>query len=165
MLILFGSYGVYAAVLLHKADYAGAFQPGSRREEITSLVHSFVTVLEDAASTESHICHSYSRMLKNMWEKRDGSQEIACRHTERSDLSHLETMPADPRRYLAQLDDRSGAQGSNVFSMSPFYDSPSMENDMSAFSSMGNYLLGSFMPGLADFTTFSFNDNLGHLTI
>ncbi|KAM5362285.1 hypothetical protein ACJZ2D_012640 [Fusarium nematophilum] len=60
-------YGVYAAVFLHKAQSAGAFQSSTQREEVASLALRFVAAMKEAASPERHICHGYSRMLGNLW--------------------------------------------------------------------------------------------------
>ncbi|KAL4938809.1 hypothetical protein BDV06DRAFT_200122 [Aspergillus oleicola] len=83
-------YGVYAAVLLHKADCAGAFHSGNQRQEVTSLARAFITTLEKAPSTESHVCHSYSRILRQLWSRRD-------RRHSKTGRSQNETPARNPR--------------------------------------------------------------------
>ncbi|UKZ78794.1 hypothetical protein TrVFT333_006539 [Trichoderma virens FT-333] len=61
-------YGVYAAVFLHRADRAGAFQPSRRRQETAALVLNFISVLDGAASDKFHISHRYSQLLRNLWQ-------------------------------------------------------------------------------------------------
>ncbi|PWY94411.1 hypothetical protein BO94DRAFT_457543 [Aspergillus sclerotioniger CBS 115572] len=71
-------YGIYAAVLLHKAECAGAFQTGPQREEMATLARQFISVLE---KTPSPICHRYSRMLKQLWHHRRNPKPVPV-HTE-----------------------------------------------------------------------------------
>ncbi|ETS03605.1 hypothetical protein M419DRAFT_42274, partial [Trichoderma reesei RUT C-30] len=62
-------YGVYAAVFLHRADCAGAFQPVNRRQETATLVHKFISALDKTTPNRSHIGHRYSQLLRNLWQK------------------------------------------------------------------------------------------------
>jgi hypothetical protein len=71
---------VYAAVFLHRADCAGAFQPARRRQETASLVLNFISALDEAASDKFHISHKYSQLLRNLWqteERGTGKSKIA----------------------------------------------------------------------------------------
>ncbi|KAF4467423.1 C6 transcription factor [Fusarium albosuccineum] len=83
-------YGVYAAVFLHKAHSAGAFQSLPQRREVTSLALRFVTVMADTPLTESHICHRYSRMLRNLWQRGDARRGRTQAHSDMSDKGHRE---------------------------------------------------------------------------
>ncbi|KAL4924175.1 uncharacterized protein BDV17DRAFT_284902 [Aspergillus undulatus] len=84
-------YGVYAAVLLHKADCAGAFRPRNQRAEITALAREFISVLEKAPATVSHICHSYSRMLRQLWNRRERER----RHSKSAARTQSEVRPLE----------------------------------------------------------------------
>ncbi|OJJ77757.1 hypothetical protein ASPBRDRAFT_166905 [Aspergillus brasiliensis CBS 101740] len=158
-------YGLYAAVLLHKADRAGAFQSQEQQHEVTTLACRFIAVLEKAASTESHICHIYSRMLKQLW----NSSKIKEKHLSRSQHvtgvnPGLENVSIPPRTSsLAQEPydqtfpgDTLGDVGTSQ-QFSPLL----LQDNLATFPSIEGYFFGSFMPGIADFSTSIFDGDLG----
>jgi hypothetical protein len=61
------SYGIYSAVFLWRADIFGALNMADERTRVITLVHEFMTALENAASNEYHIGRRYSRLLKSLW--------------------------------------------------------------------------------------------------
>ncbi|KAJ0414068.1 hypothetical protein BJY00DRAFT_321364 [Aspergillus carlsbadensis] len=134
-------YGVYAAVLLHKADSAGAFSSRDQRREVTTIARQFASCLGKAASTEPHICQRYSRMLKQLW-----SGEHPHAH---------QSQPSVPRS-----DDEPALL--DGFAPSPFFDVVPGEDGNVTFPSIEGYLLGSFMPGVADFSSPMFDEGLPH---
>ncbi|KAK1143281.1 hypothetical protein N8T08_006808 [Aspergillus melleus] len=147
-------YGVYAAVLLHKADCAGAFQSPDQRHEVTSIARQFVSCLEKAAATEVHICHSYSRMLKQLWSARERKTTRSSTHVPTStsmDLDHQQR-PTTPDPGQSTLSDRLNPSRS--------FDSLPGEDRTVALPSIEEYLLESFMPGVADFSTHGFEEGL-----
>ncbi|RDK38768.1 hypothetical protein M752DRAFT_306776 [Aspergillus phoenicis ATCC 13157] len=158
-------YGVYAAVLLHKADRAGALQSEEQHKEVTTSARKFVAVLDKAASTESHVCHTYSPMLKQLWSRRQRKKDKHSRsqgNTEMSfgDHNNLSTPPQS--FLLAQEPDNQtytdGAFGDagSLQQISPL----PIENNSSMFPSIEGYFLGSFMPGIADLSTPHFDEYL-----
>ncbi|KAL2821224.1 hypothetical protein BJX63DRAFT_418228 [Aspergillus granulosus] len=156
-------YGIYAAVLLHKADCAGAFQSTTQRQELTALVRDFVSCLEKAPSTETHICHSYSRMLKQLWSTRERKTARTPQDAPARARMNLGCLcppwnPAD-NPLQQQQQPTSGADDEETTatpsdSFTPFFDSlPGDKEGTAAFPSIEGYLFGSFMPGVADFST------------
>ncbi|RJE21090.1 hypothetical protein PHISCL_06577 [Aspergillus sclerotialis] len=151
-------YGVYAAVLLHKADCAGAFQSANQRQEVTSLAREFVSCLEKAPSTEVHVCHSYSRMLKQLWSTQERKSNHARQHTPTSagvDLDPPQSITENLQQSTSLTNDE--ITPSDSFTPSRFFDSFPSEDATGAFPSIEGYLLGSFMPGVADFSTPGFD--------
>lgn len=155
-------YGVYAAVLLHKADCAGAFQTADQRQEVTSLARNFVTALKKAPSTESHVCHNYARMLKQLWDRRDRRTSLTARYayeTNTNDSIPDTGITDSEQHHMAQNDDRPNRDNFN--NMTHFFVASPMADSVSGgVPSIENYLLGSFMPGVADFSTTDFDTNL-----
>lgn len=63
------SYGVYAAVFLHKAQGAGAIASSAERGEVNTVVLRFISSMEEASLplAGSHLGTRYCRMLKTLW--------------------------------------------------------------------------------------------------
>ena len=157
-LTLLSRYGVYAAVLLHKADCAGAFQTADQRQEVINLAEDFVTALKKAPSAESHICHNYALMLKQLWDRRNRrtprSAPYAAETTTTDNI--LETGMGDPEQHMTQSDDRPNRDHFN--NMPHFFGaSPVADSELGGVPSIENYLLGSFMPGVTDFQNWPVN--------
>lgn len=160
-----GRYGVYAAVLLHKADRAGAFQSEEQHQEITTLAQKFISALEKGASTESHICHSYSRMLRQLWSRREKKKTKASRSQDNIELNlgdqHNLSTPPQPFLLAQEPDNQTCTNGTLGDACISQQISPlPMENNVSEFPSVEGYFLGSFMPGIADFSTPNFDEYL-----
>ncbi|GKZ35750.1 hypothetical protein AbraIFM66950_006503 [Aspergillus brasiliensis] len=157
-----GRYGLYAAVLLHKADRAGAFRSQEQQLEITTLARKFIAVLEKAASTESHICHSYSRMLKQLWNKQKRKEHRSQHGTEMNSggLENLSTPPQTSSLAQGPYDqtfpeDTLGDVGTSQ-QINPLL----IQDNLATFPSIEGYFFGSFMPGIADFSTPIFDEHL-----
>lgn len=151
-------YGIYAAVLLHQADIAGAFERVDQQQEVIALARKFIDVLRKAPSTDSHVCHNYARMLNQLWHKRERNIAQSARHANEATTNEeiLDTLKTNSGSHTAQNDARQ--EGDNMKNMSPFFsNSPTADSG----SSIENYFLGSFMPGLADFSTIAFDTDLG----
>lgn len=59
-------YTIYSAVFLYKAAAFGAFSP-SQHKDIVELVQRFIRILEQAATSDSHIGYRYSKLLNRIW--------------------------------------------------------------------------------------------------
>ncbi|KAL7935943.1 hypothetical protein V8C35DRAFT_298616 [Trichoderma chlorosporum] len=143
-------YGVYAAVFLHRADCAGAFQ---RRQETASLVHKFISVLDEAASDKFHIGHRYSQLLRNLWQRGERNinkakearaisttfiQPRTAQQSKKSDVLPATLTPPDyPPEYhvIESPDDINLAINQG----------PALSQDLSSFSTTDNYPFGPFI--------------------
>lgn len=155
-------YGIYAAVLLHQADIAGAFERVDQQQEVIALARKFIDVLRKAPSTDSHICHNYARMLNQLWDRRERNIPQSARHANEATTNEeiLDTPKTNCGSHTAQNDARH--EGDNMKNMSPFFsNSPTADSGSHGVPSIENYFLGSFMPGLADFSTVAFDADLG----
>ncbi|CAG7983524.1 unnamed protein product [Penicillium olsonii] len=152
-------YGVYAAVLLHRAECAGAFDTGAWRE-VPHLAHTFISVLEKAPSTESHICNNYARMLRRMWQSYRPHQPNphVLQSSDNGSVTYT-VMENHPHAY--HTNDPASTDRLANFSMSSFDSPSSLENELSTIFPTGDYLFGSFMPGLAGFKDFNFDESFG----
>ncbi|KAK1528612.1 uncharacterized protein CCOS01_06446 [Colletotrichum costaricense] len=70
-----GSYGLYAAVFLYKALNAGAIRGHAQQKQVRGLSQAFILTLDEVASTEPHICHGYSVLLRELWQQ-DKDQQV-----------------------------------------------------------------------------------------
>ncbi|GKZ27181.1 hypothetical protein AbraIFM66951_001780 [Aspergillus brasiliensis] len=155
-------YGLYAAVLLHKADRAGTFRSQDQQHEVTTLARKFIAVLEKAASTESHICHIYSRMLKQLWNKQKRKEHRSQHGTEinSGNLENVSILP--PTSSLAQepYDQTFPGDAMGDVGTSQQTNPLLIQDNLSTFPSIEGYFFGSFMPGIVDFSTPIFNEHL-----
>ncbi|KXH42588.1 beta-xylosidase [Colletotrichum simmondsii] len=69
-----GSYGLYAAVFLYKALNAVAIRGHAQQKQVRDLSQAFILTLDEVASTEPHICHGYSVLLRELWQQEEGPQ-------------------------------------------------------------------------------------------
>lgn len=145
-------YGVYAAVLLHKADCAGAFQSPDQRQDVTRLAHEFISGLEKAPSTDVHICHSYSQMLKQLWSARERRTTRSSTHAPGSTNTGIDHSQRSTAR------DHEQSTPSDNLDPSQLFDSLPGDDVNAGFPSIEAYLMGSFMPGVADFSTPGFGE-------
>ncbi|KAK1483668.1 hypothetical protein CTAM01_13288 [Colletotrichum tamarilloi] len=77
------SYGLYAAVFLYKALNAGAIRGHAQQKQVRGLSQAFILTLDEVASTEPHICHGYSVLLRELWQQDKDPQiesgpEVQC---------------------------------------------------------------------------------------
>ncbi|KAH6886347.1 C6 transcription factor [Thelonectria olida] len=157
---------------------AGAFQSSTQREEVAGLALRFVAAMKEATSTESHICHRYSRMLRNLW----------CRGPARQAAWHNASTPSATACQVASAGGRSvsdnGAHSEDLAKQSALgpqrndQDNPAeyweglgnldlvfpheeqgAGSEAPALPSIEGYLLSSFLPGISDFG--HFHGNLG----
>lgn len=158
-------YGVYAAVFLYKAMCTGAFQNDVQRQEVTDLVSGFVAVMKEAPSTETHICHGYSRMLRQLWHgtKADHASSRTTRPSSNTDVSIYDQEDSGsaakstdfPEGSLPpQADQYSPAWcWDNLGNTSSYFTSGTsgQENDIATFPTIETSPFGSFWPGITDF--------------
>lgn len=69
-----GSFGLYAAVFLYKALNSGAVRGHAQQKQVRDLSQAFILTLDEVASTEPHICHGYSVLLRELWQQESGPQ-------------------------------------------------------------------------------------------
>lgn len=160
-------YGVYATVFLYQAKCVGAFQNEVQRQELADLVLRFIEVMEEAPSMETHICHSYSRMLGQLWNGREARNAVsqATRRQSNTDMSrhgqgefeivaepsHL-PMASSPA--LARADQDSPGWDWDCLGNRNSYSTPGtsgQRNDIPDFPTIEAYPFGSFWPGVTEF--------------
>lgn len=161
-------YGVYATVFLYKAQCAGAFQNDVQRQEVADLVLRFIAVMKEAPSIETHICHGYSRMLRQLWQGRPNVHHASSRNTHPQSIT-------DASRYEQGGSENIAESNGLPLGLSPVppradQDSPvwswdglgnmnsdfmfgnlGQENDIAAFPTIEAYPFGTFWPGITDF--------------
>ncbi|EQB46667.1 hypothetical protein CGLO_14299 [Colletotrichum gloeosporioides Cg-14] len=145
-------YGLYAAVFLHKALDADAIQGTTQKEEVTSLAQRFIAAQKEVSSTESHICHGYSDLLKKLWSS-NGSKRVPATQ---NDTTSSTTLVADtfPKALLQDplypVADSFGTLGyGDRMSTSNVPDLAALEGGTPDFTSFESYLFGSLWPELA----------------
>lgn len=163
---------MYAAVFLHRADCAGAFQPARRRQETASLVLKFILVLDGAASDKFHISHRYSQLLRNLWQRgeRNTSKVKTARATstavlqagteqqsQKPDLISATLLPQQQRcehhgREKLDEEDLSNIQV------------PTLNQDLADFSPMEDYPFGPFI-SIPDFELGDFQNHVSDMSL
>ncbi|KAI8634157.1 C6 transcription factor [Xylariaceae sp. FL1651] len=161
-------YGVYASVFLYKAESTGAFHSAAQRQEVIDLVLHFITSMEEAASVETHICHGYSRMLRQLWHRRNtkhgllrdsssspnstdqNNPKYGLRTENAAESNNSQPPPSsvphrDDQVNPAWVWDNSGDVGSRFLP-----DSLEQGDFTLTFPSIEEYLLQSFLPGITD---------------
>lgn len=160
-------YGMYAAVFLYKAMCTGAFQNDVQRQEVTDLVFRFIAVMTEAPSTETHICHGYSRMLRQLWHGTEAphassrttcppsnivvsryGQETSGSTAKSADLPEASS-PVPPR-----ADQDSPAWYWDFLGNTSSYSTSGIsgqQNDIADFPTIEASPFGSFWPGITDF--------------
>ncbi|KAL7815499.1 hypothetical protein V8C26DRAFT_401835 [Trichoderma gracile] len=148
-------YGVYAAVFLHRADCAGAFQPAKRRQATSTLVHEFISALDETTPNKFHIGHRYSQLLRNLW--RRGQQRSDARHTceastmlAQSEAEHELPTPEFPSAPSPSLKASSNHRNSSAEANLLDIQVSALNPDLPDFSPMEEYPFGPFinMPDL-----------------
>ncbi|KAL7905239.1 hypothetical protein GGI35DRAFT_471790 [Trichoderma velutinum] len=165
-------YGVYAAVFLHRADCAGAFQPARRRQETASLVLKFISVLDGAASDKFHISHRYSQLLRNLWQREERKISKA-RDALATSTSTFQTRTAQqpekpdlPPDTLSSLDhphiqhDMENMAETDL----PINQIPTMSQELPDFSPMEEYPFGPFI-SIPDFELGDFGNPIGDMSL
>lgn len=166
LLKLNARYGLYATVFLYKAKCAGAFQNDIHRKEVADLVLRFMAVMKEAPSVETHICHGYSRMLRQLWERPeityasrttrpDSNTDMSSygredfRNAEESTRLPLAKSPVPPRAYQ----DSPAWEWESLGNMDSCFMSEDLGqgNDAAAFPTIEAYPFGSFWPGIKTF--------------
>lgn len=160
-------YGVYATVFLYKAKCVGAFQNEVQCQEVADLVLGFIAVMKEASSMETHICHGYSRMLKQLWHGHEVT-EASSRTTRLQSNTHIsrygqggiDNVAESARSPLAsspapaQADQYSPAwDWDSLGNMNSYFTSgiSGQRSDIPAFPTIEAYPFGSFWPGVSDF--------------
>lgn len=157
---------MYATVFLYKAKCVGAFQNDVQRQEVTDLVLRFIAVMKEAPSMETHICHSYSRMLGQLWHGREAS-DASSRTTrpqsntemtryeeeEPGNVARSTRLPLASSLVPARADQDSPAWDWNSLgNIDPYFAFGSLGqgSDIPAFPTIEAYPFGSFWPGITD---------------
>ena len=118
--------------------------------------------MKKAPSTESHICHTYARMLKQLWDRRERATGQSTRNSNETTTidDRRDTGMTNSGRRMAQNDD--GPNQENFVNTPHFFGASPMADSVSGgVPSIENYLLGAFMPGVADFSVTDFDTNQG----
>ncbi|RFU82185.1 c6 transcription factor [Trichoderma arundinaceum] len=165
-------YGVYAAVFLHRADCAGAFQPAWRRQEIAALVLRFILVLDGAASDRFHISHRYSQLLRNLWQRGE-------RRTDKAQNMRA-TSTAAPQAWRDQQSREPDAASSTPSPSQQQYETrqrealdeedlpniqiPSLNQNLPDFSPMEDYPFGPFI-SMPDFELGDFGNPVSDIPL
>ncbi|EMT62979.1 C6 transcription factor [Fusarium oxysporum II5] len=166
------SYGLYAAVFLYKVLKAGAVQSDTQKLETMRLAHRFISVMDEAASVDLHICRTYSGMLRRLWNE----YETSSVSTQGSQTSSASRVNVAQSRRIAEM---SGPQAASSTRVNTAQVSSSEDDNMlgnwdgmgeggnmmggvdshsrgfdtnSTQLSVERYLLGSFWPGIAEFS-------------
>ncbi|KAL7947113.1 hypothetical protein V8C42DRAFT_352495 [Trichoderma barbatum] len=165
-------YGVYAAVFLHRADCAGAFQPARRRQEITSLVLNFISLLDGAASDIFHISHRYSQLLRNLWRK-GGRKTIEAKDTRATSTANIQvgSIPQSQKPNLLSVTlpppehspEHHGIQNTDDTDL-PIMQVPALSQDLPGFSPMEDYPFGPFI-NIPDFEMGDFGNPINDTSL
>ncbi|KAF4896063.1 Alpha-ketoglutarate-dependent 2,4-dichlorophenoxyacetate dioxygenase [Colletotrichum viniferum] len=150
-LSLLYEYGLYAAVILHKALDADAIKGTTQKEEVASLARRFIAALKEVSSAESHICHGYSDLLEKLWSSK-GSKRAAAQHDKISSVMPVadtspEAAPQEPPHSGGDSVSQSGCEGR--MPASSLSDLAALEGGTPDFTSFESYLFGSLWPELA----------------
>jgi hypothetical protein len=98
-------------------------------------------------------------MLKQLWDRRETRASQFTRDANETTINNgaRDIGITTSRQHMAQNDDRQD----NFKISQSFVTSPMADSVLGGVPSIENYLLGSFMPGVADFITTDFDPNLG----
>lgn len=163
---------MYAAVFLHRADCAGAFQPARRRQETTSLVLKFISVLDGAASDKFHISHRYSQLLRNLWQ-REGRKISKARDALATSTSSTQAGTAQQQEKpdfnpatLSSLDHPHGQHDMDNLANAdlPMNQIPNMSQELPDFSPMQDYPFGPFI-SIPDFELGDFGNPISDMSL
>lgn len=160
-------YGVYAAVFLYKAMCTGAFQNDVQRQEVTDLVFRFITVMKEAPSTETHICHGYSRMLRQLWHGTEAPHASSrntrpssnidvsrCGQKDSGNTAKSTDLPEASSPVAPRADQDSSTWYWDFLGSTNSYPTSGIsgdESDIAAFPTIEASPFGSFWPGITDF--------------
>ncbi|KAK1498994.1 hypothetical protein CCUS01_02614 [Colletotrichum cuscutae] len=111
-------YGLYAAVLLYRALNVGAIRGHAQQKQVRGLSQAFILTLGEVASTEPHICHGYSVLLRELWqqdkdpqvESGPGVQHGQGTHKDHSSAVE-DTILGDPSTWTSEGGSQPIAQG------------------------------------------------------
>lgn len=157
-------YGVYATVFLYKAKCAGAFKNDVQCREVADLVLQFIAVMKEAPSVETHICHGYSRMMRQLWhgpEARASSQLTRPQYNSDISVNGQEDFASVTDTISSPLASspapRRAGQDSPAWDWESFVDTNSsftsgalgQVNDTWAFPTIEAHPFGSFWPGIS----------------
>lgn len=138
-------------MFLHRADCAGAFQPTKRRQATATLVHKFISALDETTPNKFHIGHRYSQLLRNLWRR---GQRRPYKARNRCEVSTVlppsateEQLPTPDVPSAPSLSSKAGCNHSNdtVEEDLPNIPISSLNPDLSDFSPMEEYPFGPFI--------------------
>lgn len=123
--------------------------------------------MKEAPSMETHICHSYSRMLGQLWNGREAHNAFSqtTRRQSNTDISRYGQGEFQNVAQSSRLPMASSPAPARADQDSPAWDWDSLENmnscftsgtsgqksDIPAFPTIEAYPFGSFWPGVTDF--------------
>lgn len=158
---------MYATVFLYKARCAGAFRNDVQRQEVAELVLRFIAAMKEASSIETHICHGYSQMLRQLWQGHEASDAYsrATRPQSNTDNSRYgqgefenvaesARLPLESSPGPIRADQDSPAWDWNSLgNVNPYFTSGTLgqRNDITAFPTIEAYPFGSFWPDVTDY--------------
>lgn len=156
---------MYATVFLYKAKCAGAFRNDVQRQEVADLVLEFIAIMREAPSVEMHICHGYSRMLRQLWQGAEARASSQTTNTQSNgDTSvHGQDEFGNSTEWTGSLlgsspTARRAGQDSPAWDWETFGDMNSyftsgaagQVNDVGAFQTIEAHPFGSLWPGVSD---------------
>ncbi|KAF3056970.1 hypothetical protein CFAM422_012566 [Trichoderma lentiforme] len=162
----------YLPYRYYLADCAGAFQPARRRQETTSLVLKFISVLDGAASDKFHISHRYSQLLRNLWhrEERKISKARSALATSTSSAqagtAQQQEKPDFSPATLSSLDHPHGQHDMDNLANAdlPINQIPTMSQELPDFSPMQDYPFGPFI-SIPDFELGDFGNPISDMSL
>ncbi|KAL6859426.1 hypothetical protein J3F83DRAFT_768804 [Trichoderma novae-zelandiae] len=126
------------------------------RQETASLVHKFLSVLNEASPDKFHIGHRYSQLLRKLW-PREQRRSNKARNTRETPAvppqsATEQQLPAPECPSAPSLSSKAGCKHNNDSAEANLFNIQvsALDPDLSDFSSMENYPFGPFinMPDL-----------------
>ncbi|KAK1508873.1 hypothetical protein CABS01_08103 [Colletotrichum abscissum] len=152
-------YGLYAAVFLYKALNAGAIRGHAQQKQVRGLSQAFILTLDEVASTEPHICHGYSVLLRELWQQDKDPQIESGPEAQRDQGTHKDhssavedTILGDPSTWGSEGGSQPIVQDLDRVNQPPAGSSSSSAEAVVGtqdFLSFENYLFKSMWPELA----------------
>ncbi|KAL4407816.1 hypothetical protein CABS03_10050 [Colletotrichum abscissum] len=153
------NYGLYAAVFLYKALNAGAIRGHAQQKQVRGLSQAFILTLDEVASTEPHICHGYSVLLRELWQQDKDPQIESGPEAQRDQGTHKDhssavedTILGDPSTWGSEGGSQPIVQDLDRVNQPPAGSSSSSAEAVVGtqdFLSFENYLFKSMWPELA----------------
>ncbi|KFX92295.1 hypothetical protein O988_07336 [Pseudogymnoascus sp. VKM F-3808] len=142
-------YTIYSAVFLHKAVAFGAFSTKEEEADIRNLVYTYILILQEAATNDSHNGYRYSSLLKALWFPGEtsslalygGKSREASSEPHRMDYNKGPSAPSEPMNSQTTFHDDYNNGNHSTF-----------RKEM-ALPILDDGILDPFFPWLADMST------------